>query len=232
MSNRHRPDVALMKELVDGGAIGRPQSLRATWLRGQGIPRTAGGVGVWGLGSHLVDIGLWSTGWKDMERVFGYETTIGGRSATGGLAGWHGDESLDAAIHDVSSDSAGLVATFNGREVLDLSVSWAANTPFDSTRFLLMGTEGTLYLDTVFGFTPDRQQRSYKGLMLSSGQAEWQQMAPHVLDPDEYRHQWDHFLGNIHDCSINRELDVVAEGVGVTEAATQSMTSGRAYVSN
>ena len=145
------------------------------------------------------------------------------------MAGWHGDESMDAAITGVSSDSEGLVATFDGGQVLDLSVSWAANTPFDSTRFLLMGSEGALYLDTVFGFTPDRQQRSYKGLMYSSEKKDWQQVAAHVTEPAEYRNQWGHFLSNMHNTSINRELDVTAEGVGITEEATKSMGSGRAH---
>jgi predicted dehydrogenase len=235
MSNRHRPDLALMKDLVGRGAIGRPQSLRATWFRGQGIPRTAGGLEcgvIWDLGSHLVDIGLWSTGWNDVDRVFGYQSTIGGHGGSSGLACWHGDESLDDALRGVSSDSEGLVATFGGGEVLDLSVSWAANTPFDSTRFLLMGTEGTLYLDTVFGFTPDRQQKSYNGLMYSSEKKDWEQVAAHVAEPNEYRDQWGHFLGNMHNPSVNRELDVVAVGVGITEEASKSMTSGRAHVSN
>ena len=55
MSNRHRPDVALMKDLVGRGAIDRPQSLRATWFKGQGIPRTSRGLEcgvIWHLRVH------------------------------------------------------------------------------------------------------------------------------------------------------------------------------------
>jgi predicted dehydrogenase len=69
---RRLPAVSLMKRMIDEGAVGTVQLVRATWLSDEFVDRTIpfdwrfdramGGTTIADLGSHLIDLALWMAG--------------------------------------------------------------------------------------------------------------------------------------------------------------------------
>jgi predicted dehydrogenase len=81
---RRLPALSLMKRLVDGGAIGEVRLWRGTWLSDEFVDpstpfdwrfeRALGGTTIADLGSHLIDLALWTAG--AVESVSAQSTTF------------------------------------------------------------------------------------------------------------------------------------------------------------
>lgn len=225
MTNRYREDVRSLKELVEEGTIGQPSYVRASWMRSRGIPARSGPLGdgvLWDLGSHLADLVLWVTGWRDLRAVWAGGSTNAG-STSEEIASWYDPEIDKRDLADVSPhlDTVGVGLQFEGNAWGNLEVSWCAHTPIDRTEILVLGTKGAIHLDSVFGWSPDRQKCSGPALRCtdSNSPGRWRV----VLDepsrnPSEFKFQLDQFFSSLA-VSPGGELDCTMRSVEILERA-------------
>jgi len=155
---RHRADVEAMRSILARDR-GWAHTLRLSWLRAAGLPATRGGreAGVlWDLGSHLVDTGLYVTGWLLDKGIAAADETNPTQGTAAGRASWQGwaIDPGEVAWYGVE----GQVTTPEGRTV-GLHASWSTpQVVADETRVHVVGEGGTsLTLRTVFGWSPHRQ---------------------------------------------------------------------------
>lgn len=198
-TNRYRRDVCRLKGLIDAGELGVARFVRATWLRNDGVPGTAGALqtGVrWDLGHHMVDLALWLTGWKAPAHVhlneFSVAPAAGRRSAP-----WYGGSEMPPAV---VFDTATIDAGFH-EGGLHVEVSWSSMMPVDRSEVIILGSKRSASLSTVFGWSPDREKAEGLALQVSDPRARtWE---PIVRDHDpsrsEYVSQLDHFLDILDD---------------------------------
>jgi predicted dehydrogenase len=137
---RRLPAVALMKRMVDEGAVGRVRLLRATWLSDEfvdpAIPfdwrfdGAIGGTTIADLGSHMIDLALWMAG--PVRAVTAQSTTfVGERSGR--------TVSVDDASSALAEFESGARGTFEMARV-------AVRRPCDFT-LEVNGDRGTLVFD-------------------------------------------------------------------------------------
>lgn len=164
---RKLPAVALMHQMVTEGAIGEIRLWRATWLSDEftdpAIPfdwrfdRSMGGTTIADLGSHLVDLALWTAG--GIQSVCAQsQTFIKDRSASSGSL------SQGRARVTVDDASSALIKFASGaRGTVEMARS-AVRRPCDFT-VEVNGSTGTLIFDYArlnelwFGSAEDEQSR-------------------------------------------------------------------------
>ena len=209
MTNRYRQDVTRMTAEVRAGTIGIPTYVRATWLRSAGLPGTTGALeaGVlWDIGSHLVDLVFWITGWDRPTRVTARAVRTRPRERAE-YATWYGhgplgdagEDCADTAIVDLACGEAGLA---------HVEVSWAAHVPADYTEILVLGTSSALRLSTVFGWSPARQRIEGPALTRAdTARGVWSELlGSQDRAHTEYVAQLDHFFD-----ALNRGQPLAAE---------------------
>jgi predicted dehydrogenase len=137
---RRLPAVALMRRMIEEGAVGRVRLVRATWLSDEFVDptipfdwrfdRAMGGTTIADLGSHLIDLAVWMAG--PISEVSGQSETFvrqrSGREVT------------------VDEASSALIRFANGaRGVLEMART-AVRRPCDLT-VEINGDRGTLVFD-------------------------------------------------------------------------------------
>ena len=229
MTSRFRRDVALMRTAIEEGRIGEPRLFGCFWLRRSGTPSTEGGLenGVlWDLGTHLVDLVLWLSGWSAKATATGFTTWLGSIEHDTAAA-WHERTSLSRSM--INADDTGAIDVVFGSEgSAHIEVSWATWVPHDVTELMVHGTEGTLLLRTVFGWSPDRSRPGGHGLYLSAhARRGWIALAAHDDEPREYRSQLDHFFSSLDaGATGSAELPVLERGVGILAQASHLLRVG------
>src|SRR3984957_15761014 len=147
---RKLPAVALMRKMIDEGAVGQVRLWRASWLSDEftdpGVPfdwrfdRAMGGTTIADLGSHLIDLALWMAG--DISDVCAQSKTfIKQRSL-------HDDGGAEVGVADVTVDdaSSALIRFASGaRGTVEMARS-AVRRPCDFT-VEVNGSTGTLVFD-------------------------------------------------------------------------------------
>ncbi len=163
---RWRPEAAVMRDLVVSGELGRVQHVDTRWQRHAGVPGTSaadGGV-VWDLGSHLVDLALWVTGWTARGWVTARALHLGGKTVK--TACWYTDEPSSVAPQTpVGPDTVvGQVDLDDG--LISLLCSWASPVQRDMVEMTVTGDTGRVRWNTVLGFSPARTTVSAPALVL------------------------------------------------------------------
>lgn len=154
-NHRERGDVAVLKQYVDAGHLGRVYYTKAHWLRRNGIP----GMGSWftnqdmsgggpliDLGVHIFDMALYLIGEPKVTAVsastfaeLGPRGRGGRQAPTGRLVG---DKQVVGSAYEVE-DLATAFLRLEGGAALQLETSWATyRKSGDSFGVVLYGTEG------------------------------------------------------------------------------------------
>ena len=163
--NRWRQDIVAIRDLILSGRIGNIISVDAGWLRKCGVPRpgtwftnkelSGGGVLI-DLGSHIADIGLMLLGDRKplsySLSTLPYKNVIESSSA----ANWFKANNYDNGLHANVEKTAYASIKFEGGGLLNLKLSWESPIDGDCTYFNIIGTNGTIKLKTLFGFSNDR----------------------------------------------------------------------------
>ncbi|WP_413804423.1 Gfo/Idh/MocA family protein [Streptomyces sp. OE57] len=227
LTNRHRRDTKRLRQEVMSGVIGTPMYLRASWLRSQGIPTSPGAVeqGVmWDLGSHLVDLALWLTGWRTPTSVTAARLRLSG-DARSAVASWHSGEEGDI-LGGNAADTALIDMVFGNDAAAHIEVSWAARVPDDRIELLLVGSEGVCRLHTVFGWSPARKTVPNPPLAVADRKTRlWQPLIHHQQrDQEEYAAQLDYFFEGLHRQQFHRdELAIAVDAIRVLAAADENV---------
>jgi len=153
-NNRFTPEVQMLKQLIEKGALGDIYHAKTAWTRRTGIPRIgswftqakfAGGGCTYDIGVHALDRCLYLMGEFDAVAVSGQTYAKFGPRGLGG-GNWGKSEIDPKRPFDVDDMSLALIKLRSGRTVL-LETSWAAHQPlsdFNGTQ--LFGTEaGALF---------------------------------------------------------------------------------------
>ncbi|MET9022883.1 Gfo/Idh/MocA family oxidoreductase [Actinopolymorpha sp. NPDC004070] len=148
-NHRERGDVAILKQQLDAGQLGRVYYAKAHWMRRNGIPgmgswftnrEMAGGGPLIDLGVHMLDMALYLLG---EPRVLSASASTFSELGPRGLGG-----SQYAAKQTVGSayeveDLATAFLRLEGGGVLQLETSWATfRKPGDDFGVSLYGTDG------------------------------------------------------------------------------------------
>jgi predicted dehydrogenase len=152
-----------MKGILDRKEMGSIRSMRAGWLRKNGVPRPgtwitsksmAGGGVLIDLGSHIIDLCLM---FLQQEGAHQQVLTIG-RNETGAedhSAGWFEKNEQGLLEIDVET-SVRAKMVFSGDIIVDVELDWMATIENDVTYFEIVCTEGVIELNTLFGFSTNR----------------------------------------------------------------------------
>jgi predicted dehydrogenase len=175
--NRFRDDIGMLKNVLAEDGPSDIVSIRAGWLRRNGIPRpgtwitskelSGGGVLV-DLGSHLIDICLMLLPDNDpatTQAHLQFDHPDPGRSA----AGWLNNAPGQGIGMDVEHSIRGDIG-FRNQVQLSVELSWSADIKNDLTFIHIIGKDGFLNLKTLFGFSTDRSFREDSLLTSLSGQ--------------------------------------------------------------
>ena len=154
---RHRADTQCW--LAGLAELGTLKRLALSWRRHRGVPSAAwhhreaeGWTGVFAdLGAHLVDILGAALGWQfeDLE-CSGLRCSRGG---SGKAAAWYGASHLTTV--DVVT---GVEVTLDAGSIrIELAAAWTDEVPGDLVRLEAVGSEGSVVLEGLFGFSPERR---------------------------------------------------------------------------
>ena len=149
-NRRHRQDVALLKQHVDAGGLGRVYYAKAFWMRRAGIPglgtwftkkEQAGGGPLIDLGVHVLDMALYMMGNPTVTSVTAATFAELGPQGKGSWAGTRFRD--DAARAYEVEDLATAFIRFADGAVLQLETCWAAYTGVtDEFGVTLYGNQG------------------------------------------------------------------------------------------
>lgn len=156
---RYRTDVLRLAGLIDSGALGTIRTVEVSWVRAHGVPRPgswftsrshSGGGALIDLGWHVVDIGLWLSGWPKVVASAG---VAGGVAQSSRRANWFDAADGPHAV-DVEDSFVGFLATTGPGLVV--KVRWASHSPVDVTSITVDGDAASVTLSTTFGFSTQR----------------------------------------------------------------------------
>ena len=210
-TNRYRQDVLKAKSAIEKGLIGEPQFIRASWLRGTGIPGTKGALeaGVlWDLGSHLVDLVFWLSEWSDVRNI--NASLLSTATDSKSNASWYGQ---DLESRELGNETIAAMVQFSENKALHLTASWMSHIVEDKTEVVIVGDEGSIVINSVFGWSPDRQKAKGRSLVIKPSNSD-----PIVLDQDyehsEYKNQLDVFFegcrsGNRFETELDTTLQTI-----------------------
>ena len=158
---RFRPDVQLLKKMIDAGELGDIYYSRVWALRRRGVPAWGvfiekdkqGGGPMIDIGVHMLDMALYLMGHPKPVAVSGQcYTKFGTRKGVFNPRGeW------DPKKYTVEDYAAGFVRFDNGA-TLSIEASFAANIKKDELNVTLLGTEGGSDMDP-FRIYKERHQR-------------------------------------------------------------------------
>ena len=155
--NRFRKDIIQFSEFVS--LIGEVKVVEVNWLRKSGIPRPgtwitnkalAGGGVLIDIGTHVLDIGLSFMSDKQTKSVK-LEEGITEQAEQKG-AQWNTNNEGRRLRFDVETWAKGEVIFVNGSE-LKFNVNWSSNIEEDITVMKAIGIDGTVRINTLFGFS-------------------------------------------------------------------------------
>lgn len=163
--NRWRQDIQMAYQEIRKGTIGSINRIEAGWLRKSGVPRPgtwftlrkhAGGGVLTDLGSHIMDLCLLFLG--DAKPIDYQLTTAMCNSEAlkeTGAASWFEKEEGISFDIDVEESAIADVA-FADNISLQVNLSWRAPVEADCTYFRMIGSKGSITIQTLFGFSNDR----------------------------------------------------------------------------
>jgi predicted dehydrogenase len=202
-TNRFRPEVKALHAAIQQGRLGEIKSVRCGWLRRKGVPGVgtwftdlahAGGGALTDLGSHLLDLVIWSCGRrKILDLSCAVDRGIGEQTQ----ASWYlPDDPGRKSTLDVEV-GASAFAVFDGGMDLFIEVSWSCATPYDRTYLQVIGSRGQAQIATLFGFSPDgfRPQNPLKLWVDGEPISPPTVAAVNLLQP--YEDQWAYFLESL-----------------------------------
>lgn len=158
---RFRPDVQLLKKMIDAGELGDIYYSRVWALRRRGVPAWGvfiekdkqGGGPMIDIGVHMLDMALYLMGHPKPVAVSGQCYTKFGKRK--GVFNPWGE--WDPKKYTVEDYAAGFVRFDNGA-TLSIEASFAANIKKDELNVTLLGTEGGSDMDP-FRIYKERHQR-------------------------------------------------------------------------
>lgn len=202
-TNRFRPEVIALQDIIRDDILGEIKAVRCGWLRRQGIPglstwftsrNLAGGGVLTDLGSHLLDLVISIIGRRKVNSVSCVTTGLkNGR----GQSSWYAPKT-DAADGscDVEINASGFVV-FEGPLDLFIEVSWDCCVQNDRTYLQFIGQRGAAQIETLFGFSPN-------GIRPKHPLQIWVEGCPAdepVIGSDDllqpYRDQWEFFIDSL-----------------------------------
>jgi len=148
-NHRRRGDIRALKDVIDGGGLGRPYYAKASWLRRAGIPtlgswftnpELAGGGPLADIGVHVLDFALYLLGEPKVVAVSAATHAELGPQGRGGGSRF----SAQATSHafDVEDFATALLRLEGGATLL-VEASWAAyRETDDQLDFTVYGTDG------------------------------------------------------------------------------------------
>ncbi|MDP9886874.1 Gfo/Idh/MocA family protein [Pseudarthrobacter enclensis] len=148
-NHRRRGDIKALKEVIDGGGLGRPYYAKASWLRRSGIPtlgswftnpELAGGGPLADIGVHVLDFALYLLGEPRVVAVSAAtHSELGPRGRGGGSR-----FTAQASSHAFEvEDFASAFLRLEGGATLLVEASWAAyRETDDQLDFTVYGTDG------------------------------------------------------------------------------------------
>lgn len=169
-NNRFRSEILKLKEVVDGGIIGKITEIDCGWIRSNGIP----GIGTWftnreysgggvllDIGSHIINIVLWISGNRNytiISRELEYPKSNLQKSSS-----WYCARSTKVGEIDVEI-SAKIEARINNIIKTTMEYSWYSGIEEDITYITIKGTKGIAEIKTLFGINPyvKRPEKSLK----------------------------------------------------------------------
>ena len=155
--NRFREDIIKFSEMVS--LIGEVKEAEVSWIRKSGIPRggtwitnkaAAGGGALIDIGTHVIDIGLNFLSDKQIKSVKLDQGTIA--QAKQNSAQWNINNESRQFELDAETWAKGEVYFINGSE-LKFNIDWSSNINEDITSIKVLGVNGTVSIDTLFGFS-------------------------------------------------------------------------------
>ncbi|MEM6280745.1 MAG: Gfo/Idh/MocA family oxidoreductase [Chloroflexota bacterium] len=145
-NHRYYNDVAIMKQFIDEGNMGRVYHARAYWMRRSGIPGAgnwfsnkakSGGGPLIDLGVHVLDMALYLMGEPEVISVSAAAYAEHGRVGKG-----YRVPVADYSGHDVEDFLAGFIRFGNGTTIT-LDVSWSTYSSYgDDFGIAVYGTDG------------------------------------------------------------------------------------------
>lgn len=229
-TNRFRPEVLALKQAINAGTLGEITAIRCGWLRQQGIPglgtwftqkQYAGGGALTDLGSHLIDLALYLSGYRHLQFALAVLNTHVDLNDQAGWYAPHRDQK-QTALCNVEIGASGLVA-FASSCNLFVDVSWSASVPCDQTYLHIFGRRGSARLETLFGFSPNGKRPQYPLRIWTNGQSEPSLVEGSVDPLQAYREQWQFFIESIlSDKPLTHLLEDNLATVQIIEALYQS----------
>ncbi|MCP4147987.1 MAG: Gfo/Idh/MocA family oxidoreductase, partial [bacterium] len=162
-----RKDIAAIRDKVKKGDIGRVLEVRAAWMRKNGVPkpgswftqsRFSGGGVLMDLGPHLLPICLDLVGDHPL-RISTAVLRCDSKTREKRGAQWYSSDQKAGGQMNVEmdvEDTLSALMVFENNSSIHLDLSWDAPVPGDVTSFKVVGSKGTLELDTLFGMSPQR----------------------------------------------------------------------------
>jgi len=152
---RFRPDLNILRSIVDNGELGEVYYSRAVALRRWGIPpkstfisrRLSGAGPLFDIGCYAVDFAMYVTGFPKPKSAFGVEYCKFGRRPEMAEKGCWG-RTWDPQDFEVEDNAFALVR-FEKDFTMLLETSWASFISEDKFGITLFGTEGGAQLDPL-----------------------------------------------------------------------------------
>ena len=152
--NRFRPDVAVLRTLLDEGRFGDIYYARSSCLRRRGTPlgwftdmKKAGGGAVIDIGVHMLDLTWYLLGKPAPEAVSSTVHNYFGDYQTKGVTRWKAFDT-DDLVFNVDDSAAGMIRFANGCS-LNFDVSWAINGSPCGLMAYLYGTKAGCALEPL-----------------------------------------------------------------------------------
>ena len=152
-NHRRRGDVAVLKDYIDGGGLGRIYHAKAMWMRRQGIPgmggwftsrEMAGGGPLIDLGVHILDMALYLMGEPEVEAVSAQTYAELGPRGKGGRG-----DGVAGGAYEVEDLATAFIRLKDGVTLL-LEASWAVYGKHgDDFGVSLYGTDGGAEIEIV-----------------------------------------------------------------------------------
>lgn len=232
MTLRHRYDVQRLKLALSQGAIGKPRQIDLSWTRAQGLPRSQAiletGV-MWDLGSHLVDLGLWLSGWAAPFQAVRWD--LPSMDASNSMfSDWHGVDGVTLK-HQTYRVSEGLIIAA-GANRMTVHCSWQTMQPFDRSKVSVFGDDGVIELESLFGMSNHGDPKLRPVLRIGKPGLGWANIPiPQQEKGEEYRLQLAAAFHSINEVDGGEDgifsLQETLNSISIIEGAASSWIDGR-----
>ncbi|NWG19631.1 MAG: Gfo/Idh/MocA family oxidoreductase [Chloroflexi bacterium] len=157
MSNRPRPEVVLLREMVQAGRFGTITYAYGRLLRRHGIPgygswftrkELAGGGATMDIGVHMLDMVYWILGFPPVSAVRGEIQAVHGPHERG-LGGWGADR-VTGGVFDVDDLAAIHLRLANGG-LVTIEVTWAIHARNEERIQFAGDRAGADYFPDLYG---------------------------------------------------------------------------------